>query len=231
MPTIEEKNKETGEGLAFDFLPDWQAVKYDQEEDLAADEPAGFYRRVIEKGGVQRVRGMDIVCRLPGEPAQLQFIEVKDERKRDPAKNVNKRHGKLYKTVLRKTVGTLAERLGDDSLRSMACLSKQPAIEIILFLVEPPQVPIRNVGSKRTLRRLVKQQRKTTLDQRLIAKLNQWGLPFKLYNLSNRLATEWQVRDLTSPPNQISSNTPFPGAWRLAPARRGTGLRAARAAW
>lgn len=201
MPTIEEKNKETGKGLAFDFPSDWKAIKYDQEEDLAADEPAGFYRRVIEKGGVQRVRGMDIVCRLPGEPAHLQFIEVKDERKRDSAKSVNKRHDKLYKTVLRKVIGTLAgltlaERLGDDSLRQMACLSRQPAIEVILFLVEPPQTPVPNVGSKRTLRRVVKQQRKTTLDQRLIAKLNQWGLPFKLYNLSNRPATDWQVRDL-----------------------------------
>lgn len=201
MPTIEEKNKETGEGLAFDFPSDWQVSKYDQQENLAANEPASFYRRVIEKGGVQRVQGMDIVCRLPGGFEQLQLIEIKDERKRDPAKSINKRHNKLYKTVLRKTIGTLAgltlaERLGDDSLRPLACLSRQPAIEIVLFLVEPPQLPVPDVGSKRTLRRVVKQQRKTTLDQRLTAKLEQWGLPFRLYNLTNRLPPDWQVRDL-----------------------------------
>ncbi|WP_223648997.1 hypothetical protein [Hymenobacter psoromatis] len=201
MPTIEEKNKETGEGLAFDFHPNWQVVKYDQQENLAANAAASFYRQVIEKGGVQRVQGMDIVCRLPTEIEQLQFIEIKDERKRNPAKSTSKRHDKLYKAVLRKTIGTLAgltlaERLGHDSLRPLACLSRQPAIEVILFLVEPPQLPVPDVGSKRTLRRVVRQQRKTTLDQRLTAKLEQWGLPFKLYNLTNRLPPDWQVRDL-----------------------------------
>lgn len=201
MPTIEEKNKETGEGLAFDFPSGWQVVKYDQQEDLAANEVASFYRRVIERGGVQRVQGMDIVCRLPGESEQLQLIEIKDERKRDPSKSLSKRHDKLYKTVLRKTIGTLAgltlaERLGDDSLRPLACLSRQPTIEVVLFLVEPLQRLVPDIGSKRTLRRVVKQQRKTTLDQRLTAKLEQWGLPFKLYNLTNRLPSDWQVRDL-----------------------------------
>jgi hypothetical protein len=91
---------------------------------------------------------------------------------------------------------TLAERLGEDSLRPMACLSRRPAIEVILFLVEPLEKSIPDVGSRRTLRRLVSQQLKTTLDQRLSAALNRWGLPFTLYNLSNRLPPDWQVRDI-----------------------------------
>lgn len=80
MPTIIERNKETGSGLAFDFPDDWQAVKYDQDEDAASQESAGFYRRIIlgekevDSGDAQCIRAMDIVCRLPGEPRRLQLI-------------------------------------------------------------------------------------------------------------------------------------------------------------
>ena len=203
MPTIIEWNKETGRGLAFDFSPDWKAVKYDQEEDLLESEPAGFYRRIIlgekTKNTAQGIRAMDIICRLPSEAKQLQLIEVKDDRLRTMAKG--DRETELYETVLLKTIGTLAgltlaERLGEESVRPMACLSRQPAIEVILFLVEPPEKPVPDEGSRRTIRRLVNQQLKTNLDQRLTAALNRWGLPFTLYNLSNRLAPDWQVREV-----------------------------------
>jgi hypothetical protein len=66
MPTIIEQNKDSGKGLAFDFPVSWEAIKYDQQEDAATSEPAGFYRRIIQSEGVQHIRGMDIVCRLPG---------------------------------------------------------------------------------------------------------------------------------------------------------------------
>ncbi|MBD2770168.1 hypothetical protein IC235_19960 [Hymenobacter sp. BT664] len=204
MPKIVEKNKETGECLVFDFPSNWKVVKYDQEEDSSIDEEAGFYRRIIlgeesADDDAQGIRAMDIVCRLPGKPKRLQLIEVKDDRKRKIAKG--DRETELYKTLLLKTVGTLAgltlaERLGDDSLRPMACMTQKPAIEVILFLIEPPEEPVPIVGSKRTLRRLVHQQLKTTLDQRLSAALNRWGLLFTLYNLSNRLPPDWQVREI-----------------------------------
>lgn len=206
MPTIVERNRETGAGLAFDFRADWQVVKYDQENDLAANETAGFYRRIIlgeaEEDGetAQGIRAMDIVCRLPGQPERLQLIEVKDDRKRTQEKG--ERETELYNTVLLKTVGTLAglmlaERLGDASLQPMACLSRHTEIEIVLFLIEPSTVSVPDIGSKRKLRRLAKQQAKTALDQRLSATFNRWGLPFKLYNLTNRLPPDWRVRDLT----------------------------------
>ena len=203
MPTIIEQNPETGEGLVFDFPADWQVVKYDQQENAATNEKAGFYRRIIlgeESGqGAQGIRAMDIVCRLPGEPKRLQFIEIKDDRKRQAAKG--DRETELYETVLLKTIGTLAgltlaERLGDESLRPMACMSANPAIEVILFLVEPSAESMPATGSRRTLRRLVNQQQKTTLDQRLSAALNRWGLLFTLHNLSNRRPANWQVREL-----------------------------------
>lgn len=210
MPTIVEINQETGEGLAFDFPPDWQAIKYDQEEDLALNKKAGFYRRTILGASeaqvgddAQGIRAMDIVCCLPGVLKRLQLIEIKDDRKRKTAKG--DRETELYKTLLLKTIGTLAgltlaERLGDDSLRPIACLSMKPAIEVVLFLIEPPALPASAVGSRRTLRRLVNQQLKTTLDQRLAAALNRWGLEFTLYNLTNRLPPDWQVRELPPPP-------------------------------
>ena len=112
MPTIVERNKETGVGLAFDFQEDWQVVKYDQEEDLAAGAAAGFYRRIVlgeeteNSDDAQGIRAMNIVCRLPGEPKRLQLIEVKDDRKRTKPKG--ERETELYNTILLKTVGTLA---------------------------------------------------------------------------------------------------------------------------
>ncbi|AMJ65189.1 hypothetical protein [Hymenobacter sp. PAMC 26628] len=147
--------------------------------------------------GVQQVRGVDIVCRLPGEAKRLQFIEVKDERKRDSATNVAVRHEELRQTMLRKTLGTLAslvlaERLGDASLRPMACLSQQPLIEVVLFLEEPPLAPQRSTQ----LRKVTEKDRKNILDQKLTAKLYQWGIPFFLYDLDKRRPALWQVRDL-----------------------------------
>lgn len=189
MPTIEEKN------LAFDFPSDWQVVKYDQDAEPTATEPAGFYRRIVLSEGVQQVRGMDIVCRLPGEPVCLQLIEIKDERQRDPAIEVGVRHEELRQTVLRKTLGTLAslllaERLGDESLRPVACLSRQPLLEVVLFLEEP--APTRQT----LLRKAVEKDRANLLDQKLTAKLRQWGIPFFLYDLDKRKPALWQVRDL-----------------------------------
>jgi hypothetical protein len=93
MPTIQENN------LAFDFPADWYAVKYDHDAEPASGEPAGFYRRIVLSEGVQQVRGMDIVCRLPGEPECLQLIEVKDERKRNPTTDVAVRHEELRQTI------------------------------------------------------------------------------------------------------------------------------------
>ena len=212
MPTITELNKETGAGLAFDFPTGWIPVKYDQEENPGANEKAGFYRRVVlgedgEKKGeeeeknkvAQGVRAMDIVCALPGRRRRVQFIEVKDDREEKRERGV--RHSQLYETVLLKTVGTLAglllaERLGEETLQGVASLSRQPQVEIILFLVEAAEAPQLEIGSKRTLRRVVKKQLKSTLDQRLTAKLEQWGLPFTLYNLTDRRPLDWQVREI-----------------------------------
>jgi len=191
MPTIQENN------LAFDFPADWYAVKYDHDAEPASGEPAGFYRRIVLSEGVQQVRGMDIVCRLPGEAKRLQLIEVKDERKRDPATDVALRHEELRQTMLRKTLGTLAslvlaERLGDASLRPVACLSQHPLIEVVLFLEEPPLAPQRST----LLRRVTEKDRKNILDQKLTAKFYQWGIPFFLYDLDKRRPALWQVRDL-----------------------------------
>lgn len=197
MPTIEEKNSE-GKGLAFDFPDDWRVQKYDQDAEPATGTVAGFYRRVILSEGVQQVREMDIVCRLPGQPARLQLIEVKDERKRDPTADVGVRHEELRQTVLRKTLGTLAslllaERLGDDSLRPMACLSQDPQLEIVLFLQEPAVLPARQT----LLRKVAEKDRVNNLDQKLTAKLHQWGIAFFLYDLNKRQPALWQVRDLS----------------------------------
>lgn len=193
MPTIIERK------LELEFPGDWQVVQYDRQLDAERNEPASFYRRIIEKGGVQQIRGVDIVCRLPGVPGRLQFIEVKDDRKRTI--NAGPRHAELFITVMQKIAGTLAglvlaERLSDASLRAHACLSQNPLIEVVLFLVEPDPTPVLAGNTENNLHRLNKQQRKTTLDQRLIAKLNQWGLPFALYNLTNRPAPDWRVREL-----------------------------------
>lgn len=183
--------------LAFDFPAKWEIVKYDRQADSKSGEPASFYRRVIEKGGVQNVQGMDIVCRLPNAPGQLQFIEIKDERKRTIS--AAQRHDELFKTVLGKTVGTLAglllaERLKEVSLHLQACLTQSPVVEVVLFLVEPLPAPVN--AARNNFRRLNKKDQVTLLDQRLTAKLGEWGLAFRLYNLTDRPAPDWQVRDL-----------------------------------
>jgi hypothetical protein len=192
MPTIIEKR------LAFDFADGWQVIKYDQRANPETGESAGFYRRVIEKGGVQHVRGIDLICRLPDLPERLQFIEVKDDRKRELA--AGPRHAELFITVMQKVASTLAglvvaERLGDASLLPYACLRQQPAIEVVLFLVEP-ELGVPATSGENGLYRLAKKQGVTALDQRLFAKLAEWNLPFVLYNLSNRRPSDWQVRDL-----------------------------------
>ena len=211
MPTIIE------DALAFDFPPDWQVTKYDQQADDSADELAGFDRRITQSAGVKHVRGMDIVCRLPGNLPSLQLIEVKDDRLRAadvlpapcrwPAgdcqqrlSNSTLRHTQLYETVLLKTVGALAglllaERLGENTLRATACLTQNPAIEVILFLAERP-VEAEPTSVRAKLRRSAGLDRTEVLHQKLTAKLHQWGLPFKLYNLTNRPPALWQVRDL-----------------------------------
>lgn len=187
MPIITERK------LEFKFPDDWQVVAYDR--------PASFYRRVVEKGGVQQVRGIDMICRRPDLPERLQFIEVKDDRRREV--EVGPRHTELFRTVMQKTAGTLAglllaERLREESLWPHACLSQQPAIGVVLFLVEPAAGPLPEPmdSTENNLYRLAKRERISGLDQRLTAKLGEWGLSFVLHNLSTRPATDWQVRDL-----------------------------------
>ncbi|MDO7851318.1 hypothetical protein Q4S41_06920 [Hymenobacter sp. CA1UV-4] len=191
MPIVTERK------LELEFPSDWEVIQYDRQGNSKTGEPASFYRRIIERGGVQQVRGMDIVCRLPDVPAKLQFIEVKDDRKRTIG--TGDRHAELFISVLQKTVGTLAglvlaERLGEASLLPQACLSKSPPIEVVLFLVEPAPLPV--ATTENGLSRLVKKERVAALDQRLTAKLDEWGILFALYNLSNRPPRNWQVRDL-----------------------------------
>lgn len=191
MPIVIERK------LELEFPDDWEIVQYDRQANSKTGEAASFYRRIIERGGVQQVRGMDVVCRLPDIPAKLQFIEIKDDRKRTIG--TGDRHAELFITVLQKTVGTLAglvlaERLGEASLLPQACLSQNPPIEVVLFLVEPAPIPV--ATAENGLSRLVKKERIAALDQRLTSKLDEWGLLFALYNLSNRPAPDWQVRDL-----------------------------------
>ena len=50
MPRIIERK------LEFEFPGDWQAIAYDRPTNPVRDEPTSFYRRVVEKGGVQYVR-------------------------------------------------------------------------------------------------------------------------------------------------------------------------------
>lgn len=203
MPIVTERK------LVFDFPDDWQVVAYDRPASPATGEPASFYRRVVEHGGVQYVRGMDIVCRRPGSPERLQFIEVKDDRKREPdaeqqADGMKKepRHTELFRTVMQKTAGTLAglllaERLQEESLRPHACLSQLPAIEVILFLVEPALLPVEPDPAENGIYRLARKERVTGLDQKLTNKLAEWGLRFQLYDFSpSRVPPDWQVRDL-----------------------------------
>ena len=193
----------------FEFPDNWQVVAYDRPANTETGEPTSFYRRVVEKGGVQYVRGIDIVCRLPDLPERLRFIEVKDDRKREPGAEVGDngrkkepRHTELFRTVMQKTAGTLtglllAERLQEDSLRPYACLSQQPAIEVILFLVEPELLPESFDPAENGIYQLARKERVTGLDKKLTDKLYEWGLKFHLCNFSpNRLPPDWQVRDL-----------------------------------
>jgi len=196
MPRITERK------LAFEFPDDWQVVAYDRQADSTTDTPASFYRRVVERGGVQQVCGMDIVCRLPSVPESLQFIEVKDDRKREMA--AGPRHTELFRVVMQKTAGTLAglllaERLQEEGMLPYACLSKEPAIEVVLFLVEPdlvPELPQAAASTENNLYRLARKERVSGLDQRLTAKLAEWGLPFRLHDLDKRQPALWTVRNL-----------------------------------
>ncbi len=204
MPSITERK------LVFEFPDDWQVVAYDRPANLLTGEPASFYRRVVEKGGVQYVRGMDMVCRLPDLPTRLQFIEVKDDRNWQPAgeeqatgKKKEPRHTELFRTVMQKTAGTLAglllaERMQEESLRLHACLSREPAIEVVLFLLEPEMQSEPPDPAENGIYQLASKQRVVGLDQKLTNKLAEWGLKFHLYNLTpDRLPPDWQVRDLT----------------------------------
>ena len=194
--------------LTFEFPDGWQAVAYDRPANLVTGEPASFYRRVVEKGGVQYVRGIDIVCRLPGLPERLQLIEVKDDRKREVEKEEpddgkdkkEPRHTELFRTVMQKTAGTLAglllaERLREESLRPQACLSQHPAIEVVLFLLEPEVPPALPAAGENGIYQLARKERVSGLDQKLTTKLNEWGLRFHLYNF-NRLPPDWQAYEL-----------------------------------
>lgn len=203
MPRIIERK------LAFEFPDNWQAVAYDRQANPKTGEPASFYRRIVEKGGVQYVRGIDIVCRLPDLPERLQFIEVKDDRKREPDTDVEDnrrkkepRHTELFRIVMQKTAGTLAglllaERLQDDSMLPYACLNQRPVIEVILFLVEPELLSEPPDSAENGIYRLARKERVTGLDQNLTNKLDEWGLKFHLYNFTpSRLPPNWQVQDL-----------------------------------
>lgn len=193
MQTFKEKK------LLFDFPDEWQVVQYDAKADPVTDNPAGFYRRVITGGGVKHIQAVDFVCKPSGILARLQFIEVKDDRL--DARAEGERRTLLFEAVMSKVASTLAglliaerlgEKLDDNQLRPLACLTEQPLIEVVLFWVEPPVT-----GS--TLRRVVKKSGKVDLQQRLTAKLHQWGMPFALYNLADadRAAPEWAVRDIS----------------------------------
>lgn len=204
MPSITERK------LVFEFPDDWQVVAYDLPANPITSEPASFYRRIVEKGGVQYVRGIDLVCRLPDLPERLQFVEVKDDRKREPdgkeqddGRKKQPRHTELFRTVMQKTVGTLAglllaERLQEESLRPYACLSQQPEIEVILFLVEP-ELPLAVPDpAENGIYQLARKERITGLDQSLTNKLYEWGMKFHLYNFTpGRQPPDWQVRDLS----------------------------------
>ncbi len=198
MPTlpIGDPGAPPADFLYFNFPANWEAVEFDRDKHAPTGQTAGFYRHTILSEGVEHIRGVDIVAR-PTAEMRLQLIEVKDDRKRTlPASD---RHEELRKTVLNKVLGTLAgltvaERVGEPTLRSLACLSQRPAIDVVLFLEEPPVVVVPNVGSKRALRRQTRSVFRSSLEQNLMAKLATWGLPFYLYNLSNRQPAEWVVQ-------------------------------------
>lgn len=186
----------TEKKLRLEFPEDWQAIKYDKRANLSKDEPDGFHRQIIEKGGVQNIQAMDVVCKLPDANPRLQFIEVKDDRK--STVKAAARYAALFTAVMGKTAGTmtgllLAERLNDLSLHACACLSQHPSIEVILLLIEPS--PILAPAQVNGLRRLNAMDRVNSLEQRLTSKLDQWGIQFTLNNLTNRLPSPWQVRE------------------------------------
>ncbi|HYE77222.1 MAG TPA: hypothetical protein VEI97_04475 [bacterium] len=183
--------------LEFNFPAGWEVEEFDR--DARPGHPAGFYRQTIMGDGVKHIRGVDIVCRSPDAAPRVLLIEVKDDRPR--VTQSRERHEELRLSIQNKVLGTLAglviaERVGEASLQPMACLTRHPRVEVVLFLEEPPPAPIPNVGSKKKLRKQVRTAYKSNLDQDLSATLHKWGLPFHLYNLTNRQPVEWTVRPL-----------------------------------
>ena len=192
MPTFKEGK------FLFDFPADWQVIHYDRDADPATGAAPGFYRRIITNGGVKYIQAVDFICLPPRAPKRLTFLEIKDDRLDTRAEG--ERRTLLYEAVMSKVASTLAglllaERLGqqlpDDEIKPFACLSELPLIEVALFWLEPP-VPVN------MLRRVVKKDGKTLLQQRLTAKLLQWDMPFTLYNLTDadRLPVEWQAHEV-----------------------------------
>lgn len=125
MPTLTEGK------LQFDFPSGWQAVKYDEEQ--------GFYRTTIIRH-VQHVRGVDLVA-CPADATRLVLIEVKDYREATTVDDTL--NSTSLQTVQHKTLGTLAglvaaERVQEPTLRTLALLSRQLPVEVVLFLVEKP---------------------------------------------------------------------------------------------
>ena len=192
MPTFREGK------FLFDFPANWQVAHYDRDADPTTGTGPGFYRRVVTNGGVKHVQAIDFVCLPPAEPKKLLFLEIKDDRLDTRAEG--ERRTLLYEAVMSKVASTLAglllaerlrSQLPDDEIQPLACLSELPLIEVALFWLEPPAL-----GN--TLRRVVKKDGKTLLQQRLTAKLLQWAMPFTLCNLTDtdRLPTDWQVREI-----------------------------------
>lgn len=191
MPTFSEGK------FQFDFPVDWQVAHYDRDADVATGATPGFYRRVVTSGGVKYVQAVDFICLLPGERKRLLLLEVKDDRLDGRAEG--ERRTLLFEAVMSKVASTLAgltlaerlsQQLAGDEMQPLACLNEQPLIEVALFWLEP-------VAPTTTLRRVVKKDGKTLLQQRLTAKLRQWEMPFALYNLTDtdRLPVEWQARE------------------------------------
>jgi len=188
MPTIIEGN------LHFDFPAGWLAVKYDEEQ--------GFYRDTVTRH-IQYIRGVDIVACPTDEVGRLLFIEAKDYRKASGiADTLN---SELLETMLRKTLGTLAgltvaERVQEPSLHRLAILSRQPAIEVVLFLVDKPLTAVAAPPTSKKLRRQTQATGRNDLEQKLTAILADWGLSFKLRGSpiplqpASNATDEWTVR-------------------------------------
>jgi hypothetical protein len=185
MPTLTEGN------IHFDFPSGWQAVKYDAE--------GGFYRKTIIQH-VQHIRGVDLLA-CPADAARLALIEVKDYRE---ATTIDETlNAVLLETMLRKTIGTLAglvaaERVQEPTLRPLAILSRQPSVEVVLFLIERPVVPVPTTTGYK-LRRATQAVGRNDLELKLTAILATWGLEFKLrgslpLQLPSVVADGWTVR-------------------------------------